>query len=115
MFPARWREKAAWFVLGLRNRWLSLVCLVCLVCLACEIGGCPWFAPDCTARLVAPIVAQSLEYDAEGNLSREWKAGDMNCDGQVNANDMDAFNLAMTDCNDYAVQYPNCNLHERGH
>jgi hypothetical protein len=35
---------------------------------------------------------------------------DMNCDGVVNANDIDPFNLAMTDPVEYHNVYPNCDI-----
>jgi RHS repeat-associated protein len=64
---------------------------------------------DGTSRLAAPIVAQGLLYDVDGNLWRQWKAGDMNCDGRIDPNDANAFTLAMNDCGQYAQQYPSCN------
>jgi hypothetical protein len=38
-----------------------------------------------------------------------YALGDLNCDGAVNAFDIDPFVLALTDPPGYAAQYPNCN------
>jgi hypothetical protein len=37
-------------------------------------------------------------------------AGDMNCDGLINAFDIDPFVLALTDAAAYAVQYTDCDV-----
>ena len=47
--------------------------------------------------------------------SRNWLietvlAGDLNCDGDVNALDIEPFLLALFDPNQYPNQYPNCNI-----
>jgi hypothetical protein len=34
----------------------------------------------------------------------------MNCDGQVDFNDIDAFIIALISQSDYQVKYPNCNF-----
>jgi hypothetical protein len=51
---------------------------------------------------------QSLDYDEDGNLVHSWAAGDMNCDGLVNTNDIDAFSLALSGEAAYEAVYPNC-------
>jgi hypothetical protein len=40
----------------------------------------------------------------------EQATGDMNCDGEVNAFDIDPFVLALTDPDGYAAAWPNCNI-----
>ena len=40
----------------------------------------------------------------------EHALGDMNCDGSVNALDIDPFTLAMTDPDAYATAYPDCDI-----
>ena len=36
--------------------------------------------------------------------------GDLNCDGEVNAFDIEPFLVALFDPDDYAIQYPDCNI-----
>jgi 6-phosphogluconolactonase (cycloisomerase 2 family) len=67
--------------------------------------------PDGSFTQVAPI------YDTQGIAPRSvavWKpqfaVGDLNCDGLVNAFDIDPFTLALTDPDAYQQQYPSCNL-----
>ncbi len=43
-------------------------------------------------------------------LLAESNPGDCNCDGVINAFDIDAFVLALTDAEQYATQYPDCPL-----
>ena len=47
-----------------------------------------------------------------GNHSLGLKAtpGDLNCDGQINALDIEPFLVALFDPENYPVQYPNCNI-----
>ena len=59
----------------------------------------------------ATPVRQQYEYDADGNLTTAYVVGDMNCNGQLNTFDIDAFTLALSSCNDYYLQYPNCNCY----
>jgi RHS repeat-associated protein len=52
---------------------------------------------------------QSLDYDEDGNLIHSWAAGDMNCDGHVDPNDVAAFNVAYLQGETaYYAVYPNC-------
>ena len=39
-----------------------------------------------------------------------WSTGDLNCDGAVNAFDIDPFVLALTDPSGYAAAYPDCDI-----
>jgi RHS repeat-associated protein len=48
-------------------------------------------------------------YDAAGNLVATNLYGDLDCDGDVDFDDLDAFVLALTDPPGYAAAYPNCN------
>jgi hypothetical protein len=41
---------------------------------------------------------------------RPRRAGDVNCDGLVNAFDIDPFILALTNPAGYASAFPNCNI-----
>ncbi len=51
-----------------------------------------------------------LVYDADGNLSEQFVAGDMNCDGSVNWRDIDGLVAAQNDnCSAYYALFPNCN------
>jgi outer membrane protein assembly factor BamB len=69
------------------------------------------FSPDSrtayvTTRFVGNGVGHSYLYAirlAEGGL-----AGDLNCDGAVDAFDIEPFVLAISDPNGYAARYPNC-------
>ena len=36
--------------------------------------------------------------------------GDMNCDGEVNAFDIEAFLLALFDPDEYAIRFPDCDI-----
>jgi hypothetical protein len=56
-------------------------------------------------------VLPGLWYDADGHLAREygWVDGDLNCDGVVDMNDLDAFNLALQGQAAYEAVYPYCN------
>ncbi len=45
-----------------------------------------------------------------GVPATSFAAGDLNCDGAVNAFDIDAFVLALTDPAAYAVAYPDCDI-----
>ncbi|TWT45050.1 tRNA nuclease WapA precursor [Phycisphaerae bacterium RAS1] len=56
------------------------------------------------------IVGQLLEHDAAGNLVEIALVGDLNCDGEVNINDIGAFSLAISDPPAYAAAYPDCNI-----
>ncbi|TWT45273.1 tRNA(Glu)-specific nuclease WapA precursor [Phycisphaerae bacterium RAS1] len=56
------------------------------------------------------VFSTNLTYDADGNLTGEWLDGDCNCDGQVNITDIGAFNLAVSDPEEYAATYPECTL-----
>jgi hypothetical protein len=57
-----------------------------------------------------PIVAQGFRYDGDGNLAETFISGDMNCDGQINFGDVNAFVLAVSNPAGYAAAYPNCNI-----
>ncbi len=37
-------------------------------------------------------------------------AGDVNCDGQINAFDIEPFILALFDPGQYAIQFPDCDI-----
>ena len=56
------------------------------------------------------LARQRYTYDEDGNLVQTWVAGDMNCDGQVNFGDVNAFVLAVSNPAGYQQQYPNCNI-----
>jgi hypothetical protein len=43
-------------------------------------------------------------------LRTPWTAGDLNCDGLINAFDIDPFVLALTDPAAYGLAYPNCDF-----
>jgi RHS repeat-associated protein len=49
-------------------------------------------------------------YDADGNMTLLDVAGDMNCDGVVNGNDIAPFSLAVTNAELYQQQYPDCEI-----
>jgi YD repeat-containing protein len=53
-------------------------------------------------------IVQGHRYDADGNLIEAYVAADMNCDGQINTFDVDAFVLALTNPATYASTYPGC-------
>jgi murein tripeptide amidase MpaA len=40
----------------------------------------------------------------------QYQPGDLNCDGSINAFDIDPFTLALTDPAGYAAAYPNCDI-----
>ena len=58
-----------------------------------------------------PTLAPGFEYDADGNLVKEFDfvKADMNCDGVVNFSDIDPFLLALQGQAAYEAQYPYCN------
>ncbi|TWT45283.1 tRNA3(Ser)-specific nuclease WapA precursor [Phycisphaerae bacterium RAS1] len=56
------------------------------------------------------VFSTNLTYDDDGNLSGEWLDGDCNCDGNVDVGDINAFNLALSDPEEYAATYPECTL-----
>ena len=39
-----------------------------------------------------------------------FQRGDLNCDGEINAFDIEPFLVALFDPDDYAIQYPDCNI-----
>ena len=43
-------------------------------------------------------------------LARAYQTGDLNCDGAINAFDIDPFVLALTDPAGYAAEYPACDV-----
>jgi hypothetical protein len=43
------------------------------------------------------------------NCDDTWQPGDLNCDGLINAFDIDPFVLALTDPGAYGSAYPGCN------
>ena len=55
-------------------------------------------------------IMQTLEYDADGNLTNFWAAGDVNCDGGANTTDINAFVLACSDPAGYHAAYPGCKI-----
>ncbi|MBK9127940.1 MAG: hypothetical protein IPM13_09080 [Phycisphaerales bacterium] len=55
-------------------------------------------------------IDHELVYDAAGNLVRVDVVGDLNCDGEVTFDDLDAFMLALTDPSGYAQAHPDCSL-----
>ncbi|MCG3128345.1 MAG: hypothetical protein CHACPFDD_03229 [Phycisphaerae bacterium] len=65
---------------------------------------------DRPAAGTKPRVRQNLDYDADGNLVEAYVVGDVNCDGAFDSFDTDAFALAVSDPQEYAVQYPNCDI-----
>jgi hypothetical protein len=64
----------------------------------------PAFSPVTSANV--DLTAASFSFTVGGPFMR----GDMNCDGVVNAFDIDPFVLALTNPSQYGSQYPNCNL-----
>ncbi|TWT45061.1 tRNA3(Ser)-specific nuclease WapA precursor [Phycisphaerae bacterium RAS1] len=63
-----------------------------------------------TAGEGTQAISNWIEHDEDGNLSLKWLVGDMNCDGQVNVLDNNAFTLALSDPPAYAAQFPNCQI-----
>ncbi|MBK9127935.1 MAG: hypothetical protein IPM13_09055 [Phycisphaerales bacterium] len=55
-------------------------------------------------------IDHELVCDAAGNLVRVDVVGDLNCDGEVTFDDLDAFMLALTDPSGYAQAHPDCRL-----
>lgn len=55
-----------------------------------------------------PRLGLSYRHDKDGNRTEVSLVGDTNCDGQVDAADVDAFNLALNDPAAYATTYPDC-------
>ena len=53
-------------------------------------------------------VEQGLAYDDDGNLIQQYAAGDMNCDGDVDFDDVDAFVTALGGQAAYEAAYPGC-------
>ncbi|MCG3126418.1 MAG: hypothetical protein CHACPFDD_01253 [Phycisphaerae bacterium] len=53
---------------------------------------------------------QNLDYDGDGNLVEAYVVGDVNCDAAFDSFDTDAFALAVSDPQEYAQQYPSCNI-----
>lgn len=56
------------------------------------------------------VAVNELEYDDAGNLIRVDLLGDMNCDGQVTAGDIGAFQQAILDPAAYQAAYPDCSI-----
>ncbi|MBK9127945.1 MAG: hypothetical protein IPM13_09105 [Phycisphaerales bacterium] len=56
------------------------------------------------------MIDHELVYDAAGNLVRVDVVGDLNCDGEVTFDDLDAFMLALTDPSGYAQAHSDCRL-----
>jgi len=53
-------------------------------------------------------VEQGLAYDDDGNVLEQYVAGDMNCDGDVDFDDIDAFTTALSGQATYEAAYPDC-------
>lgn len=49
------------------------------------------------------------QYDSQPNILRWLEPGDLNCDGELNAFDIDSFLLALTNPPAYAAAHPTCN------
>ncbi|MEW6249581.1 MAG: RHS repeat-associated core domain-containing protein [Planctomycetota bacterium] len=62
-----------------------------------------------TNKPTTPALTQTIDHDLDGDLTNFWAAGDMNCDGLVDFNDINAFALALQGRAAYEAQYPNCN------
>ena len=77
---------------------------------ACD--GSAWCA-DCNANGVPDecdlAAGTSLDVDDTG-VPDECEVGDVNCDGLVNAFDIDPFVVALTDPSAYLAAYPECHL-----
>ncbi|MBK9128172.1 MAG: hypothetical protein IPM13_10270 [Phycisphaerales bacterium] len=54
------------------------------------------------------VIDHYLAYDAAGNLTQVDVVGDLNCDGVVNYDDLDALQLALYGPAAYAQVYPDC-------
>ena len=55
------------------------------------------------------LARQRYTYDEDGNLAQTWVAGDMNCDGLVNAADINLFQMAIIMGKTWwETTYPNC-------
>ncbi|MCG3128228.1 MAG: hypothetical protein CHACPFDD_03105 [Phycisphaerae bacterium] len=65
---------------------------------------------DRPAAGTKPRVRQNLDYDGDGNLVEAYVVGDVNCDAAFDSFDTDAFALAVSDPQEYAQQYPSCNI-----
>jgi LmbE family N-acetylglucosaminyl deacetylase len=89
----------------------------------------PYFAPSIPASFsyeMYPPVEAAGEYCFDGAVSFDgfnqplardacvstasWMRGDLNCDGALNAFDIDPFVLALTTPLSYIFQYPNCDI-----
>lgn len=72
-------------------------------------------AEDCNSNGVPDMcdIALGWSTDCNGNEMPddcEWLRGDLNCDGVISFGDINPFTLAVTDPNNYAVQYPDCDI-----
>ena len=58
-----------------------------------------------------PLVEAALDDFSIATLNCDdtWQPGDLNCDGLINAFDIDPFVLALTDPGAYGSAYPGCN------
>lgn len=78
-----------------------------------------WLPPECTAlNQSLPMLLSSVSSDHRPVIADfalplaepVVTCGDMNCDGMVDAFDIDPFVIALLDPTGYAAQYPNCDL-----
>jgi len=70
-----------------------------------------WDVPGPAGILQADWPLRSVNARNTGVFGdRDWPLGDLNCDGQVNAFDIDPFSLALTDPVAYRSQYRGCNI-----
>jgi probable HAF family extracellular repeat protein len=74
--------------------------------------GLPWRLDTASAVNNAGQIAGTgmLAGQRRGYLMTLRDAGDMNCDGALDAFDIEPFILALVDPGSYPAQYPNCNL-----
>ena len=63
--------------------------------------------PDPTSLLLTYTTPATHDYDEPCS---PYETGDMNCDGAVDAFDIDPFVLALTNPAGYAAAYPNCDI-----
>jgi hypothetical protein len=102
---------------------LCVVLTMLLICasstLLAEVGwgDSPVITIDVAPEVVGAAWTESDGFDLDATLVRRacadsnvfGTAGDMNCDGAINFDDIDPFVLALTGQAAYEAAYPNCN------
>ncbi len=73
-------------------------------------GGWTTYVPRVYLRVPKEAGARERSIGLRCALRTPWTAGDLNCDGLINAFDIDPFVLALTDSEAYALAYPNCDF-----